>query len=79
VAILQAAESWEWPHVKRVPVSGNQDSQFKAVTPRFLRHLIVHSQRLGGTVMTRFWTQLGSCHSLLRENSESTRLIGYSS
>jgi len=79
MAILRAAESWEWPHVKRFLFPGSQDSKFKAIIPRFLQHLIIQSQRLGGTVMTRFWTQLGSCNPLLRQNSESTYLIEYSS
>jgi len=73
VAILQQAESWKWPSVKRIQLSGAQGGKLETIAPKFLRFLITESQRLGGTVLAQFWIEMGTCHPQLKENSKSNR------
>jgi len=74
LAILEVAESWEWPIVQRIQQSGEQGGKYKAITTRLLYHLIIQSQALGGTVLGKFWTELGECHPKLKENIDKLRL-----
>jgi len=71
LAILETAESWEWPITKR---SQQSEMKYKAVTAQLLSRLIIESQTLGGTVLDQFWTKLGGCHPKLKENIDKLAL-----
>ena len=69
LAVLQAAESWEWPLTYHI--SKDQGSKFRAVTPKLLSGFIAESRALGGTLVDKFWDVVGQCHPRLVENSAS--------
>ena len=71
MALLEAAESWDWPLTYRIQSSGSQDSKFKAITPKLLSGFIAESQSLGGTLVDQFWIMVGLCHPQLEENGAS--------
>ena len=68
LALLKAAESWDWPLMYCIQTSGSQDSKFKAITPKLLSGFIAESQSLGGTLVDQFWIMVGLCHPQLEEN-----------
>jgi hypothetical protein len=70
-AILDAAETWDWPLTTRTQASGAQTnrSKFKAITAKLLSYFIAESQVLGGTLLGQFWTVFGSCDPSLSKNS----------
>ena len=74
-AILEAAESWDWPLTYRTQASGEQGSRFKAITPKLLSGFITESQALGGTLLDQFWIVVGQCHPQLEENGASRSLL----
>ena len=74
LAILEAADSWNWPHTSRIQASGQSSRLFKAITPKFLSTLIVESQALGGTLLDQFWVVIRMCHPRLAENGRSDSL-----
>ncbi len=63
LAILEAAESWDWPLNYRIQASG------EAITPKLLSGFIAESQVLGGTLLDQFWAVVRGCHSQFEENS----------
>jgi len=69
LAVLHAAESWEWPLTYHI--SKDQGGKFRAVTPKLLSGFIAESQALGGTLVGQFWDVVGQCHPRLAENSAS--------
>jgi len=74
LAVLAAAESWEWRITKHIQQSGKPGGKYEAVTARLLSCFITQSQTLGGTLLNQFWHQLGECHSKLEENIGKLRL-----
>ncbi|KAH9961379.1 hypothetical protein BC827DRAFT_1204138 [Russula dissimulans] len=40
LAVLETAESWDWPLTYRIQASGDQGSKFKAITPKLLSGFI---------------------------------------
>ncbi|KAF8325089.1 uncharacterized protein EI90DRAFT_3129205 [Cantharellus anzutake] len=77
LALLKAAESWDWPLAYRIKSSGGQDSKFKAIMPKLLSGFITESQSLGGTLVDQFWVVVGQCHPQLEENIKILRRIGF--
>ena len=71
LAILEAAESWNWPVSTRDQASGKFSGKFKAITPKLLSAAIIESQALGGTLLDQFWVVVGRCHPRLAQNSRS--------
>ena len=71
LAILEAAESWDWPFTYRVQGSGERSGKFKVITPKLLSGFISESQVLGGTLLDQFWAAVSECHPRLAENSGS--------
>jgi hypothetical protein len=69
-AVLDAAESWNWPATTHIQErrEGAARGKFKA---KHLSGFITESQALGGTLLEQFWTVLGACHPKLEENSLS--------
>jgi hypothetical protein len=58
-AILEAAESWDWPPTYRTQALGEQGDKFRAITPKLLSGFIAESQALGGTLLDQFWIAFG--------------------
>ncbi|KAH9970929.1 hypothetical protein BJV74DRAFT_783921 [Russula compacta] len=58
-AILEAAESWDWPPTYPTQASGEQGGKFRAITPKLLSGFIAESQALGGTLLDQFWVVVG--------------------
>ena len=79
LAILTAAESWNWPVTSRIQASGETSGKFKAITPKLLSGVITESQALGGTLLDQFWVVVGQCHPRLAENGRSRLLLNISS
>jgi len=79
LAILKAAESWNWPDTYRIQASGEKSSRFKAVMPKLLSGFIAESQALGGTLLDQFWVVVGKYHPQLEENVKILRETEYSS
>lgn len=71
LAVLEVAQSWDWPLTYHIQVSGDRGSKFKAITPKLLSGFIVESRALGGTLVDQFWVVVGQCHPRLEENSTS--------
>jgi len=82
LAILEAAESWDWLLTYCIQASGDQVSKFKAVMPKLLSGFIAESQALRGlqqrpridqvrSLLDQFWVVVGQCHPQLEENSAS--------
>ena len=71
LAILNAAELWDWPLTHRIQASGSRSGKLRAITPKLLPRFIHESQALGGTLVDRFWDVIGQCHPKLAENSVS--------
>ena len=66
LAILEAAESWNWPVASRI------GEKFKAIAPKLLSAVIIESQVLGGTLPDHFWVVVSQCHPRLAENGRSS-------
>ncbi|KAF8330339.1 uncharacterized protein EI90DRAFT_3124372 [Cantharellus anzutake] len=77
LAVMEVAESWDWPPTYRIRASGDRD--FKAVTPRLMSGFIAESQALGGTLVDQFWIVVGKCHPRLEENIKILRHTEFSS
>jgi len=71
LAILEGAESWNWPLTSRIQASGVRSGKFKAITPKLLSGFISESQALGGTLLGQFWDVVSQCHNRLAENGRS--------
>ncbi|KAH9977546.1 hypothetical protein BJV74DRAFT_860371 [Russula compacta] len=72
-AILEVAESWDWPPTYCTQTSGEQGGRFRAITPKLLSGFIAESQALGGTLLDQFWVVVGQCHLRLEENIQILR------
>ncbi|KAF8330338.1 uncharacterized protein EI90DRAFT_2922141 [Cantharellus anzutake] len=79
LAVMEAAESWDWPPTYRIRASGDRGSEFKAIMPRLLSGFVAESQALGGTLVDRFWVVVGKCHPRLEENIKILRHAEFSS
>ncbi|KAF5376509.1 hypothetical protein D9615_008688 [Tricholomella constricta] len=73
LAVLEEAQSWEWPLAKRIQKDDNMRGKYEADTPKLLYHLIIKSQELDGSVLDQFWDQVGTCHPKLAENIDHLR------
>ncbi|KAH7885711.1 hypothetical protein F5I97DRAFT_1808679 [Phlebopus sp. FC_14] len=74
-AILEVAESWEWPVVARLQATGEQAGKFKAVTSKLLSGFIKESHGLGGSLLDHFWDVVGGCHPQLAENEKLRNMV----
>jgi hypothetical protein len=74
LAVLEAPELWRWAETHRIQAFGRED-KFKAITPKLLSGFIAESQKLGGTLLEKFWDNLGNCHPKLKDNSWSAELV----
>lgn len=75
LAILDAAELWDWPLTHCIQASGSRSGKLRAITPKLLSCFIHESQALGGTLVDQFWDVVGRCHLKLAENSVSNILL----
>ena len=75
LAILETAESWNWPVTSRIQASGEILGKFQAITPKLLSAAIIESQALGGTLLDQFWVVVGQRHPRLAENGRSRRTL----
>ena len=70
-AILERADSWDWPPTLRTQESGAN----AAITPKLLSGFISESNVLGGTLLDQFWAVVAGCHAKLGANSLSRSLL----
>jgi hypothetical protein len=71
LAALEEAESWDWPLLYRTQQSGEQGGKYKAVIAKLLTCCIRESKaRPDSLFVERVWSNLQSCHSGFRINSE---------
>ena len=68
LAILEGAESWNWPFTSCL---GESSEKFKAIAPKLLSAAIIESQGLGGTLLDQFWVVVSQCHPRLAGNGRS--------
>ena len=68
LAVLAAAESWNWPPVKYIQQSGEQ-----SITPKILSAFIQESQAYPHSqLVDQFWFNIQRGHMDLETNSELT-------
>ena len=68
LALLKAAESWDWPKNDRIQASGTRSGDLFAITPKLLSGFISESQHLGGTLLDQFWAVVSLCDPTLAAN-----------
>ncbi|KAG5651621.1 hypothetical protein H0H81_008026 [Sphagnurus paluster] len=71
LAVLDAAQSWNWPAPSCIGSSNDHTKaqEFKEVCRRLLSCLVMESTKLGGTLVDHFWNEVGRCHPQLSENA----------
>jgi hypothetical protein len=77
LAILGAAEPWDWYPALSIQSSGEEAKccKFTAITAKLLAGFITESQVLGGTLLDQFWVVFGKCHFKFNENSRSRSFL----
>lgn len=77
LAILERAESWNWPTLSCVEQLGGQENdRFKTMSQKLLSGFVTESYRLGGTLVDKLWGAVEKCDPQVKENGE--RHIGIS-
>lgn len=75
LAVLNGAETWNWPSLPGFRDSDKRGwvkkgETFKDASRNLLAGFIAESQLLGGTLSKRFWCAMGQCHPRLMENGK---------
>ncbi|KAF5379666.1 hypothetical protein D9615_005758 [Tricholomella constricta] len=81
LAILNAAESWNWPAPSCMePLRNHRKAcEFKTVCRKLLSCSITESHKLGGSLLERFWDEVERCHPQFAENVHDLKHTEYSS
>ncbi|KAF8573916.1 hypothetical protein K439DRAFT_1665638 [Ramaria rubella] len=68
IALLSTAKMCGWKITSRLQASGEIGGKYQAITSELLSAAIIESNKLGGSLLDKFWENLAECDPRLEEN-----------